>query len=400
MALRKRNQKPAPAGAASAPQTAPPQPYGELMRFASLCPAQGRLYETLREAVPLIDAAIVKLIRLTGGFTVACADKRAQGVLDSFLANVPVGGFQTGMDAFLSTYLDQLLTFGTAVGEMVPLGGGRMALYNAPLDALELRRGKNELQTVVCRRGPGAQAAPVAHPERILLSVLNPRAGQLGGNSLLQGLPFISKILLQIYQTIGLNWERVGNVRFAVTYKPQNDAMDRAFAKERAMQVAKEWGEAMNGSGRVKDFIAVGDVDIRVIGADNQILDSEIPVRQMLEQIVAKTGLPPFLLGLHWSSTERMSAQQADVLTSELESYRRILTPVVEAVCRACLRLNGLLSGFEVRWNDITLQDEVELGRARLYHAQAAALEAKRQTGKEPEPNGANANHQRRIPTA
>lgn len=392
MAFRKQKQKPAPAGAASVPQTAPPQPYGELMRYTPLCPAQGRLYEMLREAVPLIDAAIVKLIRLTGGFTVTCADKNAQSMLDSFLAGVPVGGCQMGMEAFLNTYFDQLLTFGTAVGEMAPLGGGQMALYNAPLDALELRRGKNALQTIVCRRAAGAQAEPLPHPERVLLSVLNPRAGQLGGNSLLQGLPFVSKILLQIYQTIGLNWERVGNVRFAVTYKPHNDAMDRAFAKERALQVAKEWGEAMNGGGPVKDFVAVGDVDIRVIGADNQILDSEIPVRQMLEQVVAKTGLPPFLLGLHWSSTERMSAQQADVLTSELESYRRILTPVIETVCQTFLRLNGSLSGVQVLWDDITLQDEVELSRARLYHAQAAALEAKQKTGKELTRNEPNAN--------
>lgn len=393
MTFRKRKHKLAPAGAASAPQTAPPQPFGELMRYTPLCPAQGRLYEMLREAVPLIDAAIVKLIRLTGGFTVSCTDQSAQKMLDGFLASVPVGGCQTGMESFLNTYFDQLLTFGTAAGEMIPLGAGRMALYNAPLEALELRRGKNELQTIICRRGTGAQAQPVPHPERVLLSVLNPRAGQLGGNSLLQGLPFISKILLQIYQTIGLNWERVGNVRFAVTYKPHNDAMDRAFARERALQVAKEWGEAMNSGGCVKDFVAVGDVDIRVIGADNQILNSEIPVRQMLEQIVAKTGLPPFLLGLHWSSTERMSAQQADVLTSELESYRRILTPVIETVCRSFLRLNGCLSGFQVLWDDITLQDEVELSRARLYHAQAAALEAKQETGKEPEHDGTNANH-------
>ena len=47
-------------------------------------------------------------------------------------------------------------------------------------------------------------------------------------------------------------------------------------------------------SGSVKDFVAVGDVDIKVIGADNQIPDSEIPVREMLEQIVAKLGIPPF----------------------------------------------------------------------------------------------------------
>lgn len=36
------------------------------------------------------------------------------------------------------------------------------------------------------------------------------------------------------------------------------------------------------------------------------------------------------MLSLSWSSTERMSSQQADVLTSELEAYRRLLTPVIE----------------------------------------------------------------------
>lgn len=46
--------------------------------------------------------------------------------------------------------------------------------------------------------------------------------------------------------------------------------------------------------------------------------DSQVPVRQILEQLVARTGIPPFLLGLSWSSTERMSAQQADLMTSEI----------------------------------------------------------------------------------
>ena len=68
-------------------------------------------------------------------------------------------------------------------------------------------------------------------------------------------------------------------------------------------------------SGSVRDFVAVGDVDIKVIGGDAPILDSQVPVRQVLEQIVAKTSIPPFMLGLNWNSTERMSAQQADNLT-------------------------------------------------------------------------------------
>ena len=127
-------------------------------------------------------------------------------------------------------------------------------------------------------------------------------------------------------------------------------------------------------SGEVRDFVAVGDVEIKVIGADGQILDSEIPVRQILEQLVAKTGLPPFLLGLSWSSTERMSKQQADLLTSELWALRRSVQPVLERVCRTWLRMNGYGCGFEIVWEDISLQDTVEQAQADLYRMQAEKL--------------------------
>ena len=124
----------------------------------------------------------------------------------------------------------------------------------------------------------------------------------------------------------------------------------------------------------MRDFVSVGDVSIRAIGADNLILDSEAPVRQILEQLVAKTGLPPFLLGLSWSSTERMSAQQADMLTSEITALRRTLTPAVERICALWLRLHGYGCGFAVEWDDINLQDEVEEAKAALYLQQARKL--------------------------
>ena len=132
----------------------------------------------------------------------------------------------------------------------------------------------------------------------------------------------------------------------------------------------------MQPSNQVSDFVAVGDVNIKVIGADNQILDSNIPVRQMLEQIVAKLGIPPFLLGFSWSSTERMSSQQADILTSEMDSYRRLLTPAIRKICRMWLLLNGYRDGVEICWQEITLQDAVDLAEARLKNAQARQIEA------------------------
>lgn len=352
-------------------------PFYELDRYTPLCTREDALYTALREAVPVIDAAIYKLVRLTGGFTVQCSGKQAQAELDSFLENVNVGGTQKGIHAFLSGYFEQMLTYGTAVGEMITDSRGEIcALYNAELDCLELERGKNPLDIRLCRRDAGA-AVPLKAPGMILLSVLNPAPGKLRGNSLLKGLPFVSSILLKIYNTIGVNWDRLGNLRFAVTYKPQNDALDRAYAKDRAMEIAKQWSEAMKSGSQVSDFIAVGDVDIKVIGADNQIMDSEVPVRQMLEQIVAKTGLPPFMLGLSWSTTERMSQQQADILTSELEAYRRILTPVIAKIAGTFLLLRGWRETPKVEWTDISLQDEVELSRARLYHAQAKQIEAR-----------------------
>lgn len=361
--------------AVSAPQTYKSTPFDLLGSYTPLSTMQNSLYRELREAIPIIDAAIYKIIRLTGGFHIECETSACENRLQQFLSEVKVGSGQYGINTFMSTYFEQLLTYGTAVGEIITDSDGNfVALYNASLNDVELRHSDDGMSTTVCVRDV-AEATPVPYPRLILLSVLNPEPGQLAGNSLLKGMPFVSNILLKIYNTIGINWERVGNVRFAVTYKPQNDVVDRAYAKDRAQQVAREWSEAMQPGSQLRDFVAVGDVSIKAIGADNQILDSEIPVRQMLEQIVAKTGLPPFMLSLSWSSTERMSSQQADVLTSELEAYRRLLTPVITKICRFWMTSNGYNEKFSVEWDDITLQDEVELAKARLYRAQSEKIE-------------------------
>lgn len=334
-----------------------------------------QLYRALRESVPIIDAAIYKLRRLIGEFQVTCPDEEAQKGLRDFLENVQVNAAGVGIHEFLGIYLEELVTYGNAVGEMVVSGGQLAALYNASLEQLELEA-DGPLGVRVSALGPGGKE-PCPYPELLLVSALNPAAGSPWGTSLLRGLPFVSEVLLKIYHTLGVNWERLGNVRFAVTCKP--DSMG-AMAGDRARQVAQEWKRAMT-SREPRDFVAVGDVSIKAIGADNQILESEVPVRQMLEQIVAKLGLPPFLLGLSWSSTERMSSQQADVLTSELDAYRRVLTPVASKICRTWLALAGYGPEFTLEWEEITMQDEVDHANARYLTAQARKLERELEQG-------------------
>jgi len=241
---------------------------------------------------------------------------------------------------------------------------------------VQVKEGASSLDFVLCGRSEGGAFEPLPYQELLLFTPFNPETDSPYGVSLFRSMPFLTEILLRIYQSIGVNWDRAGNVRYAVVYKPQGDIIDKAYARERSEQIAKQWSTAMQSgkNGSVRDFVAVGDVDIRVIGADSQVLDSEVPVRQILEQLVSRTGIPPFMLGLNWSSTERMSAQQADLMTSELTAIRRNLTPVVERICDLWLRMHGYDCSFTVDWEEINLQDAVEDARAALYRAQTKII--------------------------
>ena len=349
-------------------------PFDLLRNYVPLRSAEHELYRSVREAVPVVDAAIYKLIRMTGGVTVRCGDQEAEERLKEFFRTVPTGRGQFGINAFLDCYLDSLLTYGQAVGEIVPAAGNReiAALLCARVEDIEIREGDHPLEFQICGWDENGRMAELPYQDLLLFTPMNPETEHPYGVSLLRGLPFLADILSAIYQTIGINWERCGNVRFAVTCQDS----EGVNAAERSRVLAEEWSRAMQETrgGNVRDFVAVGDVGIRVIGGDAPILDSEVPVRQILEQIVAKTGIPPFMLGLSWSSTERMSAQQADLLTTEITAVRRNLTPVVERICRLWLRMHGYTCGFEVVWDDINLQDQVEEARAELYRQQARKL--------------------------
>ena len=353
-------------------------PFGVLDGYVPLGHGEIAIYRAIREAVPIVDAAIWKLIRLSGGVMVSCRDQKAQEGLDWFLQHVDTGRGQRGIQSFLDCYLDSMLTCGRAVGEIVPdrRRTDIAALLCGNVADIEIKEGDSPMKFAIWGRDGNGTMRELPRQDLLLFTPFQPETDSPYGVSMLRSMPFLTGILLKIYQATGMNWERMGNVRFAVVYKPGDTPMDQSLVMERSRQIAREWSAAMQAGkdGSVRDFVAVGDVDIKVIGADNQVLDSEVPVRQILEQLVARTGIPPFLLGLSWSSTERMSTQQADMMTSEITAIRRSLEPVVERVCELWLRLHGYDSKVEVDWQDINLQDLVEEARAQLYRQQTRSL--------------------------
>jgi len=374
----KRKQETSIAAASPQIRRGDEQPFGILRGYVPLQKGESKLYRAIREAVPLVDACIYKLIRLCGGVSVVCSEEKAQTELRQFLETVPLGRGQRGINTFLDQYLDSMLVFGQGIGEMVLTRDGRdiAALVCGRIDDVQIREGESSLDFALCTTDERGQPSPLPCQELLLFTPFHPEAYSPYGVSLLRSMPFLAELLSKIYHAIGVNWERMGNVRFAVVYKPQEGELERGLAQERSQQLASEWSRAMESTrgGSVRDFVAVGDVDIKVIGADNQILDSSVPVRQILEQLVSKTGIPPFMLGLSWSSTERMSTQQADLLTTEITAIRRSLTPTINQICSLWLRMHGYSCDWQVVWDDINLQDLVEEAQAELYRQQARKL--------------------------
>lgn len=328
-----------------------------------------------------MDAAIEKIKRLLGGFRLVCNNKNTEKFLNNFCDNIKVGASLSGLSNFICSYLDNLLMFGNSVGEIVfDENFNVVALYNTNLNDIVLKH-SSYLDVAVCAKNEDGSISQPINPKKILFTALNPPPGKIKGKSILQSLPFVSQILMKIYNAIGENFDRVGNVRFAVTYKPGANEIDQAYAKERAETIAKAWAKSMTASkyGQIHDFISVGDVSIKAIGTDNQLIDCQIPARQMVEQIVAKLSIPPFMLGLSWSTTERMSEQQAKFLSKELEYYRRLLNPTITKIATTILSTNGFEDQPKIKWDILNFNDQISAAKTRLFNAQAKRIELENQ---------------------
>lgn len=132
-------------------------PFGVLDRYVPLGAGELQLYRAIREAVPILDAAIWKLIRLAGGVAVKCGEPAAQAGLERFLRYCPhragtaghpvLSGLLSGLHAHLRA----------GVGELVLDCQGReiAALLCAGPEQVEIREGDSPLDFQLCARGPG-----------------------------------------------------------------------------------------------------------------------------------------------------------------------------------------------------------------------------------------------------
>jgi len=92
-----------------------------------------------------------------------------------------------------------------------------------------------------------------------------------------------------------------------------------------------------------------------------------------MEQVVGQLDLPPYMLGISWSTTERMSKDQNDMIVSNINWERNKLDSVLRQIHDYFLIWEGFKGAkYDILWDEVNLLDETSQAQARLWNAQAA----------------------------
>jgi len=339
--------------------------------------ADYQLYKLLREAIPCLDTAINKLVLLVGIPDIV-ADEPLKTDIDNWLQTVKVNHLQRGFSSFLSNHIDSLLWSGKAVAEMVPNNAGNelWALHNLESESIVYREQPGEpLMLNVCQRQMSSAEPVMLDPAWTVVNLYNPGTNP-HGTSLFRSLPFVSEILATMEQALRQTWERFGSPTFRVSWTPPEGWSDPSGTKTAAIMAGIEdnFVSAMEArkEGKVRDFFAAG-VEVSVLGADGQVLQFREPYEAVMQQIAGRTGLPYWMIGFPWGSTERLSTQQADVLIATLDGIWDELYPDLRFIIETRQNLVGRPGDFEINRAATTLQDAVETARAELMASQGEA---------------------------
>jgi hypothetical protein len=350
-------------------------PYQNALRQQVPLNADLKLYRMLREAIPCLDVAVDKLVRLIG-FPEIVADEPLKTEIEAWMKGVRCPPLQTGLNSWFVNHVDSMLWSGKAVSEIVPTNNRKdiYALVNIDPETIVYQVVPDDpLSLNVAQKQNGKPEPVVLDADWIAVNLYNPGTNP-HGRSLYASLPFVSEVLMTMYTGLRNTWDRFGTPTYNVRINLPNDFVDPAGSKIREMmgKVEKSFVEAMEArkAGQIRDFFSA-NIDVSVIGAEGETLNFSTPYRDIMEQIAGKTGLPPWMLGFTWSSTERLSSNQVDMLTSTIDSIWDELYPDVYRIIQRWMLLTGRRGEFDIIRNAVSLQDALDTARAEQISALA-----------------------------
>lgn len=337
-------------------------------------------YDAIREGIPFVDAALRKLARMCSGFAVSTDSDVVTAEVNAWLSNVRFGDVLSGFDTFEYAYVNSLCQYGKALCEITLMASQRdvWSLYMVPVKQVRLVTTPDGLQLGE-DDGKGS-VVPYARQDLFAYSAMNVEGDNPHGVSMLRSLQFVTNIALVMENALRQRWMRSGAPSFLLVDKlPADMTGADANADNRSATIRSEWNSAQrarwNQEG-VMDFVVSTQGDFRVDPIESRTeLEFTHSLRAMQEQIVSTVELAPFMLGLQWSTTERLSQQQADMIVSTIGAIRREVEPAYMRIVDWFMKTRGYRVRAVPVWPDVSLADAVLTAQAESLCATARKVQ-------------------------
>lgn len=380
------------------------------------------LYEAIREALGPIDGAINMLNMLDGIIRVETESARLEAEIGEWMEGVRVGDLLTGYQAWYEMMGNERYEQGFCVGEWMlakdkrdvarlnvadskgiyfkrAKDGEIEVWYKSPAKKAGRRDGTDNIERVLRNNYPTIttleqyltqnQFAQL-DPRSLIYLGYNNEAGNPYGTSIIRSTEFDAKVLLTMKTALFNTWDRFGDPIFNVVLKKKQarTGTERGVPQPQLdterQALSNGLYNAMNAKrqGNSADLINVigpnDELEITVLGADGQVLEVEMPARHILEQVVAKTGLPSWMLGFHWSTAERLAQRQGELALQSSRTRFANARPALRAPIEAMLRARGIAfkrGDWEIVQDLPSLQDILAQAQARFLNTQADMME-------------------------
>ena len=269
------------------------------------------LYKELYDNVPVLDGAITAYTDLTcAGWTIESDSPEEAELLTKELTN-------TNFDKTLKSLMDSYFIYGFYGAEIVPNADFKSLkkIQEIPSTQIRLKRDKyGDIVEFVQQAHPGTI---IFDPAMVLYSANRESITEPYGRSMFKSLPWITKAMLEIQDSMTKIYRRYGSPRFHVKYNPLQQ-LDATTLKARLGVLKTKFKDIEIG----QDFFTAGDVEIGVIGGGKEQFNITIEMEEVMQSVFSGLKLPAGVLGYNYGSTETHLNKQIEILLGRILSYQ------------------------------------------------------------------------------
>jgi len=280
------------------------------------------LYKQLYDNVPVLDGAVNAYTDLIcSGWKINSVNPEEAELITNELTN-------TNFDKTLKTSMDNYFIYGYYGTEMVPSPKFDKIVKFQEIPTEQLRLKRDEFANIIEFVQEASPRTIRINPAMVLFSANRESTTEPYGRSLFRSLPWITRAMLELQDSMTKIYRRYGSPRFHVKYLPALQ-LDQNTLNSRLTTLKGKFKDIEIG----QDFFTSGDVQIDLIGVGagggGRQFSMTIEMQEVMMSIFSGLKLPAGVLGYNYGSTETHLTQQIEILLGRLLSYQKEQTHVI-----------------------------------------------------------------------